>query len=360
MSHKRRFISSSEDEDDTSVRSVTPMPDESVSPFPDMEHPTRRPPTPILQPSTPTLPPPTPILRPSTPTLPPPTPILPPPTPILRPSTPTLQPSTPIAEPPLTKTTPTTSNHASDSHGKSRKERSRCHTANPNAHRPAACTGVIPVLKLTPVVTPKLKSVVVKPTSPVRPVRHFPSSLISEKVRKDILDARGPPSNRACPLCHGKLYPTRDGLRDHIRTHFVRFFCECGYCTLTRDSISRHQRIKEKANDPRPHKAICEVSVDQVAEFQKKQWPLKNYVIPRRHHQRPPTNLPPTKVPRPKSPPATSGPTIAATTSAPPKLPASTCCGDASHPQRIRALEERVSRLEDIIGRMRDAVAERN
>lgn len=114
-----------------------------------------------------------------------------------------------------------------------------------------------------------------KPISPVRPQRRFPSREVSEAAERAVEAICGPQANRACSTCHGKNFDTRSSLRAHARSHHVRYFCTCGYRTMTRDSVRRHQRIKERAGDERSHDGICAVSLDNIVEFVRKFWPHK-------------------------------------------------------------------------------------
>lgn len=180
-----------------------------------------------------------------------------------------------------------------------------------------------------------------KPVSPVRPARHFPLALISRKTTLSIEALLGLPGNSRCyhQECDGKDLKKRAHLREHVHTHFTRYFCECGFCNVHRRSIDRHQRIKENAGDGRPHIAICEVSLDNIEEFKAKHWPLKSFKIPKLTTMRHNTG-------QPTLPTATlTGTNLQIAT--PTATPA--CAGCTALEQRYSTLERRLAALEDVV-----------
>lgn len=113
-----------------------------------------------------------------------------------------------------------------------------------------------------------------KPISPVRPQRanpaseEFPSSFVSRATGQRLDRLKAETERRDCSDC-GATFDRHSKLLAHVRrAHALVTVCVCGYRSLSRDNVTRHQRTM--ASRGVPHLKAATVSTDQEKEFKER------------------------------------------------------------------------------------------
>lgn len=113
-----------------------------------------------------------------------------------------------------------------------------------------------------------------KPVSPVRPqraapiVEEFPLTFVSRVTNQKLARLKAATEQRTCPDC-GATFDRHGKMMAHVRrAHTLVAVCICGYRSLCRDNVTRHQRTMARRGTP--HLKVATVSVDQEKEFKER------------------------------------------------------------------------------------------